>query len=595
MGRGRSKNPDPFLGTTLKGTYRIDELVGEGGMGAVYAATHLRLGSRVAIKFLRIYRIRDAGMEEGVHRFRREARVAMELNDENIVHIHDYDITPDETPYIVMEYLEGEDLDRLIMREAPLPLDFTVEILGQIASALTAAHGRNVVHRDLKPGNIFLKRRATGETVVKVVDFGIAKLLGSKSLKTRPNSVMGTPHFMAPEQASAEDREVDERADIFSLGCILYSMLCKKMPFPGSKYSQVLLNLMMNDPTPPRELRPELPHAVEQVILKALSKKREDRHRTARELARDFEAAAAAAEAPGRSATLAGPPPARPISTRQVRLTPTAMDTVPVGEAQTIPPPDSTKTDAPSSLTGLDTPVVCGVPTESPGHDPPATPARPPARPIGDTHTDIGSTPTALDNTPREGRDDDDEAETVAETVSRTVPPPGDADGGELARGPGGSRAGYLAMASLLLLMVAGGYWLSGGIKGASSEDASPQPRDARAGIARSPDSAVVPDARPPDLERRDQAVVQKPEDSAPRRRWPPARALLNVVPRGASGPVSATVFLDGRKLGEAPRQFRVPPGRHMLRVFKPGYPPVLKELRLRPGQKTKVIVPLGR
>jgi len=101
MGRGRSKKPDPFLGTTLKETYRVDELVGEGGMGAVYAATHLRLGSRVAIKFLLIYRLRDEGLEEGVHRFRREARVAMELNDENIVHIHDYDITPDETPYIV--------------------------------------------------------------------------------------------------------------------------------------------------------------------------------------------------------------------------------------------------------------------------------------------------------------------------------------------------------------------------------------------------------------------------------------------------------------------------------------------------------------
>ena len=275
MSQGSAQDADPRVGTVLKDNYRIERLLGRGGMGAVYQATHLRLGSQVAVKLLLG---EHAKVPEVVQRFRREAKVAMDLSDENIVHIHDYDVAEDGSPFIVMEYLQGEDLEGLIEREAPLPLERAVEIARQVGSALAAAHRLEVVHRDLKPANIFLKRRASGEDLVKVVDFGIAKVADSSSLVTRANALMGTPSYMSPEQANQEQEQIDGRTDIFALGCILYEMLSGQQPFRGDSYTKVLLQVVSQDPPPLRELVPQLAPEVEQVVNRALIKEREERY-----------------------------------------------------------------------------------------------------------------------------------------------------------------------------------------------------------------------------------------------------------------------------------------------------------------------------
>jgi serine/threonine protein kinase/Flp pilus assembly protein TadD len=270
------------------GPYKIVSLLGEGGMGEVYLAHDIRLGRKVALKRLPAQFTLDA---ERVRRFEQEARAASALNHPNIVTIHEIG-RANSTRFITTEFIDGETL-RLHMASTRMKLDEVLDIATQVASALAAAHAAGIVHRDIKPDNVMLRR----DRIVKVLDFGLAKLaLQSASavdledatralVKTSPGMVMGTVQYMSPEQARGQ--EVDLRTDIWSLGIVLHEMVTGRVPFEGETPSHVIVSLMENDP-PPLSLYSEVPAEMERIVTKALRKNREDRYQTASDLALDL-------------------------------------------------------------------------------------------------------------------------------------------------------------------------------------------------------------------------------------------------------------------------------------------------------------------
>ncbi|MDP6947210.1 MAG: serine/threonine-protein kinase, partial [Myxococcota bacterium] len=219
---------DALLGKILQGTYRIEREIGSGGMGSVYEASHQRLGKRFAVKVLSPD---VAGSAEALARFRQEALVTSALGNPNIVEVFDFNHMEDGTPYIVMEYLRGEDLASRLQRVGRLPLAKAVEIFRQAASALHAAHQKGIIHRDLKPQNVFLSQLDDRDDYVKIVDFGISKVVGSRHAMTGTHELLGSPSYMSPEQALVKASLVDLRADIFTMGTLVYLMLAGRPPF----------------------------------------------------------------------------------------------------------------------------------------------------------------------------------------------------------------------------------------------------------------------------------------------------------------------------------------------------------------------------
>jgi tRNA A-37 threonylcarbamoyl transferase component Bud32 len=271
------------IGTVIDGTYQIEALVGRGGMGAVFLASHLRLpGKQVAIKFLHA----ELAYDEVLARFRREAHISSELNHPNIVTVHDTNSLADGTPYLVMEYLEGENLAAKIAR-GPMPIIEVLPIVRQIAAALAASHEAGIVHRDLKPQNIFLTpTEVAGLKVehVKVLDFGISKMRASQTVKTQDSAMLGTPQYMAPEQATGKHAEVDQRTDIFALGAIIYEMLCGQPAFIGLSVPEVVFKVVYEEPPPLADRVPGLDPTVAGVVTRALAKKPDDRFSSVGEL-----------------------------------------------------------------------------------------------------------------------------------------------------------------------------------------------------------------------------------------------------------------------------------------------------------------------
>lgn len=282
---------DDLVGRVLADKYRIEERISEGGMGAVYRATHVLMGKTVAIKVLRPALAAD---EKVVARFTREARAASRLAHPHAITVMDFG-EDDGLVFLVMEYLQGRTLKELIREEGPLPMDRVVEIARQIAEALDAAHAQGVVHRDLKSDNIMLVEMNGGRDWVKVVDFGIAKIMEPTDPElTAPNLVIGTPHYMSPEQCSRST--VDARSDIYSLGVIIYEMLTGHVPFTADSPTEVLLKHLRESPPAIREERPALPVAVDRVVMRALAKRPEERFQTAGELASALALAATGVE-----------------------------------------------------------------------------------------------------------------------------------------------------------------------------------------------------------------------------------------------------------------------------------------------------------
>ncbi|HEY9282844.1 MAG TPA: protein kinase, partial [Pyrinomonadaceae bacterium] len=263
---------DELIGEVLDGKYRLDALLGEGGMGTVYRATHLLIDRPVAVKVLRPRFVEDEAAQQ---RFRREARAAGRLRHPNAVAVTDFGDTPEGYVYIVMELLEGRTLRELIADEGPLPAGRAISLMEQAAAAVAAAHEAGVIHRDLKPGNVFVAQGEAARPAVKVLDFGIAKLAAesaedadAKNL-TQTGVMIGTPRYMSPEQCDGE--KLTPASDVYSLGVILYEMLTGTPPFNGPTPLAVALQHSSKPPRPPRELVPAIPAELERVVLHALA------------------------------------------------------------------------------------------------------------------------------------------------------------------------------------------------------------------------------------------------------------------------------------------------------------------------------------
>ncbi len=273
-------------GQILLGKYRIERVLGMGGMGVVVAATHVTLEERVAIKFLLPQALSNG---EAVTRFLREARAAVRIKSEHVARVTDVGQLENGAPYMIMEYLDGADLGTVGQRRGALPIDEAVEFVLQACEAIAEAHALGIVHRDLKPANLFLVTRADGTPSVKVLDFGISKVTGMSSsgadlAMTKTTTVMGSPLYMSPEQM-ASSRDVDARTDIWALGAILYELLTGTVPFQADTITQLCAMILQQQPPPLRNARPDAPAGLADVILHSLEKDRTRRFATVAEFA----------------------------------------------------------------------------------------------------------------------------------------------------------------------------------------------------------------------------------------------------------------------------------------------------------------------
>jgi serine/threonine protein kinase len=288
---GQSLLPqDKLIGTTIDGKFILKEKIGEGGMGKVYRAIHLKMKHTVALKILHPELSSD---EIALERFRREAQAAALIHHPNAIAVTDFGVTGDTgMAYLVMELLEGVELREKITRQHHLGYEETFLITFQTCMALQAAHSKGIIHRDLKPDNIWLVSAEDGLEQVKVLDFGIAKLLtGAEDNHqlTQQGTIIGTPYYMSPEQCRGE--ELDARSDIYSLGVIVYEMLTGRVPFKATTPVAVALKHNSEPPPPLHNLRADIPPSIEGVVLRALGKRRRDRQSSALELAQEFQLA----------------------------------------------------------------------------------------------------------------------------------------------------------------------------------------------------------------------------------------------------------------------------------------------------------------
>lgn len=303
---------DDLVGTTLNSTYAVERLLGEGGMGRVYLAQHKRITKkRVAIKVLHADLARDPQV---LARFQREAESAAVISHPNVVTVLDVDVTPRGMPYMVCEFLEGIDLADHLKEVQRLDVVDAVSITRQLCQGLAAAHARGVIHRDLKPPNIFLvgdfSKGAPQHLFAKVLDFGLSRFHGGEGEQnlTKTGFIMGTPSYMAPEQARGQ--RVDQRADVYGLGTILYTVLTGRAPFQGETPQAIILALLNSEPPRPRSLVPTIPPHLELVIERAMARNPEERYP---DMAAFEQALDALPSGRGSSAALTPGAPAAPV------------------------------------------------------------------------------------------------------------------------------------------------------------------------------------------------------------------------------------------------------------------------------------------
>ena len=397
-------------GDVVAGKYRVERLLGQGGMGVVVAATHLDLLEPRALKFMLPTALPDA---ETAERFLREARAASRLKSEHVARVHDVGRTEGGVPYIVMEYLDGIDLGVKLKREGARPVDEAVLYILQAAEALAEAHAAGIVHRDLKPGNLFITTRPDGTPHIKVLDFGISKLADADAGDlgvTKTHTVLGSPLYMSPEQMQSA-RDVDARSDIWSLGVILYGLLTGQLPYRGKSLTEMVAAVFTTRPRPPGQLAPHVPPGLEAVVLRCLEHDRAARFQSVAQLAeslRPFTPAFASflvdrivrlsIPARSRTPTFVGdlspftpPPPASapfasapPQSNRSIAAAPPASTPNPPAFAQAPPPSSRSTPGAPLGSQAYSPPPVVSTPPGIPpfgGPTPYPHPHPPPSHP----------------------------------------------------------------------------------------------------------------------------------------------------------------------------------------------------------------------
>lgn len=271
-------------GQMLAGKYRVEKVLGEGGMGVVVAATDVHLERRVAIKFLLPEYMHHA---EAATRFMREARAAVKIQSEHIARVIDVSALENGSPYMVMEFLEGGDLSQILEKRGPLPIEDAVGHVLEACDAIAEAHSYGIIHRDLKPANLFLAKQPDGSFKVKVLDFGISKTTltgqdGQDKSLTRTSSMMGSPLYMSPEQMRST-KDVDARTDIWALGVILYELLAGKAPFDADSIPELSAKILLDEPTP--LTRADVPEPLKEAIKRALSKRLPERYPSIAEFA----------------------------------------------------------------------------------------------------------------------------------------------------------------------------------------------------------------------------------------------------------------------------------------------------------------------
>src|SRR6185503_5697767 len=268
-------------GDVLAGKYRVEKILGVGGMGVVVAALHLELDQRVALKFLLPA---SASKPDLIARFSREARAAAKIKSEHVVRVMDVGSLENGTPYIVMEYLEGADLNTALAEKGSLPIPVAVDYMLEACVAIAEAHAAGIVHRDLKPGNLFLTRKSDGTEMIKVLDFGISKSPvsitesseGKNGVVTKTSEVFGSPLYMSPEQLKSS-RSVDARADLWALGVILFELVSGRSPFDRGSVAEIFGAILHEEPPRLRQALPGAPAELERVIARCLEKQPEKR------------------------------------------------------------------------------------------------------------------------------------------------------------------------------------------------------------------------------------------------------------------------------------------------------------------------------
>jgi serine/threonine protein kinase len=356
----------PKPGDIIGGKYRIVRMIGDGGMGAVYEARHEILGTSVALKFLHAELAKRQGLSS---RFLQEARVSASIQSPHVTKVTDVDQTPEGSPYLVMELLSGDSLQQLLDRSRKLAKDQAIDFTLQVLSGLEAAHALGVVHRDLKPDNVFITP-SPGGPVCKLLDFGIAKLRQSNEYGrglTRPGALMGTPEYMSPEQLYSADR-VDHRADLYSLGVMLFEMLCGERPTHGEDAAAIVGNVMAGKIRRLDEIDPSLPKDLVAVVHKAIAPDKSQRYQSALDMRMALAPFAGHLSHAGRLAATpvpagtSAPPPAVEKKDKTTEEPPhPGAAAKPGGVAPTLPPDDAAPAqtaDNPPAPTGGNPPTV---------------------------------------------------------------------------------------------------------------------------------------------------------------------------------------------------------------------------------------------
>ena len=309
---------DPLVGTLLAGAYEIISIIGHGGMGVVYKARHAMMDRIVAIKMLKSQLMSDS---MSVRRFQQEVKASSKINHPHVVSVFNFGISPQGSPYIVMDYLEGTSLANLIAREGQLGVERGIKIISQACEGLAFAHKQGVVHRDLKPGNLVLINYDGDPEFVKIVDFGVAKLMGASAdtqRLTQQGDICGSPVYMSPEQCMG--KELDFRSDIYSMGVLIYETLTGHLPLIGLSMVDTMSKHVSEMPPPFSAVRPDLyiPERIQQVVFKAMAKDVNDRHQSMDELRKELEQAIPRAGRAGvlRSSEAAATTAEKPLDTK---------------------------------------------------------------------------------------------------------------------------------------------------------------------------------------------------------------------------------------------------------------------------------------